>query len=134
MSDEANTVENEGGAAPEILEVTETNQSGNDMVDVLFFDVVISPGSSVSAFYHVVVKSPKASITELSASFVRTKDHMVQDTVAGTSVNNPGQGVNGALDVLPSAFDSVDGDGASCILTGTVGGKLFFFRKPVDLH
>lgn len=132
MSDEATAVEHED-EAPEMLEVTETNQSGNDLVEVLTFDVVVSPGSSVSAFYHVVVNSPNATMREFSASFVRTQDHMVVNTIAGSSVNSPGQGVNGALDVLPKAFETVEGDGASCILSGWVDDKGFFFRKPVEL-
>ncbi len=132
MSDEAQATEQED-AAPEILEVTETNQSGNDMVEVLLFDVVISPDSSVSVFYHVVVKNAKSTMRELSASFVRTQSGMVVDTVAGATTNSPGQGVNGALDVLPAAFKIVEGDGASCILSGMVDDKGFFFRKPIDL-
>ncbi len=119
--------------APEMLEVTESNQSGNDAVEVLFFDIVISPGSSITALYQVVVKEPKGIINELTVSFVRTQDGTVVDTVAGTSINNPGHGVNGALDVLPSAFKAVEGDGASCILSGWVGKQGFFFRQPVDI-
>lgn len=138
MSDEAQETAHDDasteGNEPEMLEVTESNESGNDKVNVLEFDVVVSPDSSVSVFYHVVVNEPKAFLRELSVSFVRTQDGVVQNTVAGSSHNNAGQGVSGALDVLPGAFNLVEGNGAGVILSGWVGGQAFFFRKPVELE
>ena len=137
MNDEAQETQHEEasseGHEPEMLEVTESNESGNDKVNVLEFDVVVSPESSVSVFYHVVVNEPKLTLRELSVGFVRTQDGMVQNTIAATSINNAGQGVNGALDVLPGAFDLVKGNGAGVILSGFVGSQSFFFRKPVEL-
>lgn len=108
-------------------------ESGNDRVEVRQFDIVLSPGSSVSAFYSVVVKGPKDHLSEVSVSFVRTQDQAVVDTIGGATVEHPGQAATGAIDVLPGAFGLRDGTGAACLLTGLVSGKSFFFKKEVDL-
>ncbi len=118
---------------PEEDEISVSAESGNDRVDVRRFDIVVSPGSSVTVFYSVAAKAPQEGLANVAASFVRTQSGMVMDTIAGASVTHPGQVLTGDLDVLPGAFGLRAGDGAECLLTGMVGGQGFFFKKSIDL-
>ena len=105
------------------------------------WSVAVIPNENVSIHYSVAPVNAEDAVTSVTTSFVLMKDHMVQDTFAGSTTQDlispkAGQGSVGESGVDSTVFPAEPAGQLAAVLSGTVrqgeDTVNFFFTKDFD--
>ena len=105
------------------------------------WSVAVIPNENVSIHYSVAPVNAEDAVTSVTTSFVLMKDHMIQDTFAGSTMQDlvapkAGQGSVGDTGVDSTVFPAEPDGQLTAVLSGTArqgeNTVNFFFSKDFD--